>query len=492
MKPFGPGSAAGHWDAGIAASVLALLVGLLVSGCGHRAEAPAAEEPKAESLPVPVKVATTTLGVISDAAVVSGTVVAQPDREATVNPGIAGKVTSVLVRPGERVAKGQPVVLLDPTKLESALRQAQSAVAVARAQEAQSALEVLSLEQAHANSVRQASEGVRAAELALEKLRAGARPQEVAQAQAAVAQAEATRNNARSARDRSQALLKLGLVSRKEFEDAETQMKVTESQFASAREQLSLVQAGVRPQEIEGTRVQVQQAKLALEQAQAGGVDVRAKREALQALKDQVSQARAVVRAASADLALASIRAPIAGTVVQRPVSPGASVDTATVLLTVADLSQVEFLAQLQPRDLSRVRVGQPATLSVPAYPGRNWTGSVAQISTATDAKTNTVPARLRFANPGGLLKGDMVGTVHLRLARRQSLRVPKSAVLTEDGKSVSFVVDAKGVAHRREVRTGLSTESEVEVLSGLSAGQKVVTTGNYGLVDGAKTRVLP
>jgi RND family efflux transporter MFP subunit len=447
------------------------------------------DEPK---VVVAVKIASAKTGSIGSDVNASGVVAPLQDRQATVSAGTSGKIASLLVRMGDRVTKGQPVVLLDSTKLRDQVRQAQATLASARAQVSQAALDVISQDQTYRGTVLAAESALRTAELNLSKLREGARPQEIAQARAAVSQAEATLNNARSTRDRMNTLLQHGIVAKKDYQDAQTQFRIAQSQLASAREALSLIEAGARPQEIADARVQVQQARNALRGAKAGRVDTQAKQEAMKSLREQARGVEAALSAARADLSLATVRAPISGVVVSRPVAPGAAVDPTVPLLTLADLNEVEFQAQLQPQDLPRVHSGQLATLTVAAYPGRSWSGRVTQVDQAADPKTNTVPARIRFANLGERLKDQMYGTARIHALRRESLLVPSTAVLTDEDGPYVMIVDSKGAAQRKGVETGLSEAGRMEILKGLSAGDRVIVSGNYGLEPETKVTVQP
>jgi HlyD family secretion protein len=465
-----------------------------LTGCHRPAAAPdeaegVSDEPK---VVVAVKVASAQREPIGSDVVASGIVVPLPDRQATVNAGTAGKVTSLLVQTGDRVKKGQPLVQLDTARLQSQVRQAQAALAAARSQVAQASLDVLSQEQSYRGGVQAAESSLRTAELNLSKLREGARPQEVAQAEAAVSQAEATLNNARSTRDRMNTLFQHGVAAKKDAQDADTQFLIAQGQLKSARESLSLLRAGARPQEIADAQVQVRQARNALQLAQASRVNTQAKEEAMRSLRDQARGAEAALAAARADLSLATVRSPISGVVIQRLVTPGASVDLTVPLMTLADLSEVEFQAQVQPQDFSRVRAGQRATLTVPAFPNRSGAGTVFQVAQTADPKTNTVPTRIRFANPGGWFKNQMYGTARIHAVQRRSIVVPSSAALTDEDGSYVLIVNAKGNAKRKSVKTGLVEGGKTEIVSGLSEGEKVITSGNYGMEDGTKVTIQP
>ena len=127
--------------------------------------------------------------------------------------------------------------------------------------------------------------------------------------------------------------------------------------------------------------------------------------------------------------------------------------------------------------------IGMPATLSLQAFPGQAFHGKVIFIDPILDAKTRTAKVRLEFANPRGELRPEMFGEVTLRSEKREGLRIPADAIIDSGSKKVVFVALGEGKLQPREVQVGPVTGDAVEVLSGLEAGERVVTRANF-LVD--------
>jgi cobalt-zinc-cadmium efflux system membrane fusion protein len=173
------------------------------------------------------------------------------------------------------------------------------------------------------------------------------------------------------------------------------------------------------------------------------------------------------------------IRAPIAGTVVEKLVTPGQLLQAGTTpAFTVANLSKVWVMAQIAASDLGSVAVGDPA--SIETVVGHGVTGTVDNISALVNSDTRAVLARVVVANPGGVLKKQMY--VRVKIQSRQAsngLLVPASAILRDD-ENLPFVYVAQpgGGFARRQVTLGYATGDQFEIPQGLSVGDKVVVDG--------------
>ena len=178
--------------------------------------------------------------------------------------------------------------------------------------------------------------------------------------------------------------------------------------------------------------------------------------------------------------AVFSLTAPIAGIVVERNATLGATVGSDANLFKIVDLSRVWIDANVFEKDLERVKRGQGVKVSVPAFPDSSFTGTVILISSVVDPETRTVKVRTEVPNPDGRLKPDMFANVQITTdVHRNSVSIPQSAVLDDGGKSVVFVVEGSGYK-KRAVTTGLQDGDRIEVIEGLAAGDKVVVKGNY------------
>ena len=179
-----------------------------------------------------------------------------------------------------------------------------------------------------------------------------------------------------------------------------------------------------------------------------------------------------------------SLNSPIDGIVVERNATIGASVGTDANLFKIIDLSQVWIDANVFEKDLQRVRPGQEVRLTVPAFPQATFTGKVIFVDSVVDPETRTVKVRTEVANPDGRLKPDMFANVQIVTdLNRAAISIPQSAVLNDEGKTVVFVADGEGYK-KRQVQAGIQNNDRVEIVDGLSAGDKVVVKGNYLLLE--------
>ena len=178
-----------------------------------------------------------------------------------------------------------------------------------------------------------------------------------------------------------------------------------------------------------------------------------------------------------------TLRAPISGFVMERNAFAKERVTTETALYTIADLSSVWVIADVFEYEASAVQLQQAASLTLDALPGRTFTGRVSYILPQVDPATRTLKVRIDFDNPGLMLKPDMYGQVELHTASGRKLVVPESAVVDSGDRQTVFVDRANGYFEPRPVRVGVRAGGRVEILSGLRAGERIVTSGNF-LID--------
>jgi Cu(I)/Ag(I) efflux system membrane fusion protein len=181
------------------------------------------------------------------------------------------------------------------------------------------------------------------------------------------------------------------------------------------------------------------------------------------------------------------LRAPASGYVVTKNAVAGLAIQPGTVLFEIADLSTVWVTAEVYESDLARVRVGQPARLTLTAFPGETHTGTVKRLLPTLDGQTRTLRVRLELPNridrEGPRLRPGMSGTVTLALPTTSGLMVPAEAVVDTGEARYVFVAGPNGHFEPRAVTVGARAQGRVEILRGLAEGERVVTTGNF-LVD--------
>jgi membrane fusion protein, copper/silver efflux system len=182
-------------------------------------------------------------------------------------------------------------------------------------------------------------------------------------------------------------------------------------------------------------------------------------------------------------LAAVPLRAPRDGYVTEKSAVQGAYVQPETTLFQIADLARVWVLAEVYESELTRVDVGAPATLTLAAYPGVRFPGTVDYLYPTLDPATRTVRVRLIFANADLRLRPGMFGDVVLALPPTDDLMVPREAVVDTGERTYVFVVHEGGHFEPRLVRIGARSGDAVAVQDGLAEGEVVVTTANF-LVD--------
>lgn len=240
---------------------------------------------------------------------------------------------------------------------------------------------------------------------------------------------------------RTQGLTKIGAASRQELEEVEAEVVRADTELGTARARL----------------------------ARLGFSD-----ETLQ----NISQGGAIPETID-------VRAPAGGVVIRRVANPGQNVGPDEPLMALADLGTVWVMGDLFEQDLSHVRVGQAATVTSDALPGRTWTGRVAYIEPEVARDTRTVRVRVEVANPDAALKFGMFVSVSINAGATASrVVVPRTAVQSLGAVSVVYVEDGARTGRFTEhaVLLGDTVGDAVEIRTGLAAGDRVVTQGSFFL----------
>ncbi|MGI8655047.1 MAG: efflux RND transporter periplasmic adaptor subunit [Pyrinomonadaceae bacterium] len=425
----------------IAASLLALC--LLVAWLAvHRAK----NETEAAEAIVEVEVAPSLRTEMREYVEASGTLNALPGHEASFSASVAGRVTHVLVQTGEHVQAGQTLAELDRSVLAAQTTQAEAALQQARA----------TATQARTVSARQSQP------VATDQIR---------QAEGGIAQARANQSQAQNNLARLQRLFERGIAARKEVEEAQTQATLTSGAAAQAQSALDAARA-----------------------AAARGIG-EARTQASISVSG-VAGAEAALNVARAELARSSIRAPINGTLTRRAINDGETIDPATPVFEIIDASSLDLLANLPAQYLGQVKTGNLASVKVEPFPEREFTGGVVSVAPAVDPQTNTVGVRVRLPNERGELKAGLYADARIAVEiHANALVVPEAALVTEGDDVFVFVVQHKNkdeeTVEKRKVIIGIRDVGRVEITSGLKDSETVVTTGAFGLSDGAKIKEI-
>jgi RND family efflux transporter MFP subunit len=358
--------------------MVALVTTLVVTAACSRQSDSGGDKSEESKLVAEVTVTKVERAGISTLLSVSGTIAAVPNSDVKVSSLVAGRVASMTVSEGDHVKKDQELALIDPRPYHDQLQQAE----------------------------------------------------------ALVAQANATLENARLNRTRNENLFERGIAARKDVDDARMQQSVSEA---------------------------------VLRQAEAARALARL----------QVTRTR--------------ILSPLDGTVVKRLVSVGEQVDGtgAQPIFEVVNLSEVELFGNVPAVYLGKIKVGQSLPISTDAFPDTKFTGRVVAVSPAVDPATSLGLVRIRMANAGGRLRWGMFLMAQIPLeTHADALIVPPQAVYRDEkGQTLVYRVEGNAVKISA-VTMGLETQERVELLSGASAGDTVILEGGYGLPDGAHIKV--
>ncbi|MFI5103696.1 MAG: efflux RND transporter periplasmic adaptor subunit [Terriglobales bacterium] len=231
---------------------------------------------------------------------------------------------------------------------------------------------------------------------------------------------------------------------------------------------------------------QYEMAKKHLDALNAGG-----KQQALKSAKGQLTSAEGKLLNSKAQLSYSEIRSPINGVVTDRPFYPGEMASASTPLLTVMDISQVIAKAHIPQTDAVLLHKGDKAVLEVAGW-DKKIDGAITLVSPALDPSSTTVEIWVQAPNRAGELRPGT--TVQLSITAQtvhDALVVPSESVLNADKNAAQvMVIDGQSEAHSREVKTGIQTAEEVQIVSGLQAGEQVVSQGAYGLPDKTKVKV--
>lgn len=212
---------------------------------------------------------------------------------------------------------------------------------------------------------------------------------------------------------------------------------------------------------------------------------------ALQSAEGQLKSAEGKYKGAAAQLSYSEIRSPIDGVVTDRPLFAGEMAAAGAPLVTVMDTSSLLAKTHIGQSLAQRLKVGDEAQVSVPGLMAP-VAARVELISPALDPGSTTLEVWLKIDNKAGTLK---VGTpVKVSIAGRtveKAWKIPSSAILTaQDGSRSVMLVGVDGAAHRKAVTLGIRDGEDVQVTSGIAPGDTVITSGAYGLDDGARVKV--
>ena len=429
---------------------------------------------------------------------------------------VIGRVTYLKVREGTRIHKGQILAKIDNLAYLAQARQAKAAVVEANhrlvqaqyltnptnvnvdTQIGEQVAGVAGSTADYSESVRNYGRQVAAAQQAVNDAQA-----RVKGARSAAAAAQATYKDAKAKYVRNYQLYRQGFVAAQDAEDAlaaelvaqnnlETANQTLNSQAAqlqSAQEQLEVTRTTGRAT-IMDTRSRLAQSNNALQYARSNTAQKPSYRENLAALVATLAGTKQALKNAESNLADTILASPLDGFVTARYVDPGQVLTPGTQILSVAYMNSV-WVSIAVPEEVSRqIRVGQPATMTFDALPGRMYLGIVVLYTPAADLTSRQFMARIAISNPDSTVKPGSYSRVSIETTRiRSATAVPREAILSDRSGEYVMVVSG-GVAHRRAVVTGASDPSFISVIHGLQPGELVSVSTYSPLRDGQKVKI--
>lgn len=359
-----------------------------------------------------------------------------------VGAKVMGRVAWIGVEKGDTVQQGQVLVRLEDTEFRAQVNQAKANLAAAQAR--------------------------------LDQLRSGSRPQEKMKDKAAVIQAEANLKKAEADYQRAETLYRAGVASKAELDQALAQRDTSAALVEAAKQSSAMTDIGPRTEEIRAAEAQVAQMKAALDYAKT-------------------------------QLEATEIKAPVAGTVLERIVERGEMVSPSafggsgarTSVVDLADLTDLQIELDISQVDFARLKMGQRAEIIPDAFPNMRYSGFIEEIAPEANRAKSTVQVKVKVENPNEHLRPEMNARVNF-LAEKPSgtqtqptarVMVPKTAVVRKDNNSYVFVVKGNKV-EQRTIRTGDETGDAYYVLDGLSGSESVATSGTDKLRDGDRVKI--
>jgi HlyD family secretion protein len=342
----------------------------------------------------------------------SGTVEA---RDIHVGSKVGGRVAKVLAREGDRVEAGQVLVTFEDQELEATLEQARARLAASKANYDK---------MAHGfqpEEVAEARAAARSAQASYEEMKNGFRHEEIEQAKADFDRAQADANNAEINYKRAQDLWSQGVVSKQFRDDAETRLQTARATLASAQQRAREFSTGQRRETVQAAEARYKQADAVSRRIQRG---FRA--EDVAAAKADYEHAQGELKAAEDRYRERQVVSPAAAYVEVLDVRPGDLIAPNTPLATLLERDQIYVRIYVPETRIGKVAVGQKADISLDAFPGQTFAGTVDQINqkaeflprnvqTKEERVHQVLGVKLRINDPAGRVRAGMAADVRLR-----------------------------------------------------------------------------
>jgi HlyD family secretion protein len=441
----------------------------------------------------PVEVETTTARIEE----ISGTFTSEGvvrGREYELATEVSGKIVDLRVREGDRASKNQLVLRVDSEDLEKALREAYATTRAAVMESSRAGSTYGAAKRELEAQVKSARIGITQAEAELRRVKAGARTEEVQQANHRLKKAEAVLEEARKHLERTRILVTEGAIPRAQLDRAEASFSTAEADVDEARSYADMLKRGPRPEDVSIAEQQVKASKAALDQ-------VLSKYAQLNPLQLQMSIARAnIERAQAAEerirqaMTKTELRAPVAGIVTRLRVEAGTVAVSGVPIITISTREDLHIEAEIGSEDTAKIRNGMALNVTSPAFPGQVFRAKlvsslpVGELKADAAIRTRIVRSRVELLDGMGSFRPGMEVDVEGRAHLKTSLTVSSDAIVVSDrGTGVYTIREER--AWWTPVRLGYASASQTEILDGLRQGDTVVISGKEELTDGARVR---
>jgi len=440
---------------------------------------------KAPAGAVPVATEIVTRSTFSGKVTYTGSVA--PYTEQTIYPRVEGWLRQITVYNGDRVAAGRLLASIDSPDLQSKVNEA-----AAGRESASSEVSIARMTTAKMSAERSAAQmevSAARSELAGAKARLAAARKQVTQAQKELNAANANREYWQAEIYREENLLKAGAVSVQEYQAEKAQAAAAEAEAEGKDAKLAEAKANVDAAEADAA-AKTAAIRVAQQRTAAAGAAAAGARKEVEQKSASARQAAATESTAAIIDSYRQVRAPFAGVVTRRYVSPGQLVNPSTGLLNIVQIDRVRLQANVADKDLGKIRLGSPVVARFTKYPGKVYTASVTSISPLADEYSRTAVVEAVTANPGHrLVPGDFLTMEITTSTIPGSISVPTASIVHREGREAVWIVKSAAAgskkAHLVFVTLGDSSGDRTAVTYGLSEGDEVIYEGHTYLREG-------
>jgi HlyD family secretion protein len=307
---------------------------------------------------------------------------------------LPGKLIERTVDEGDVVQKGQLIARLDDVQLMKQKLALEAGVQGASGMLAQSATAEQWQKATLEADLEQRRAAIRQAQARLDQLLAGSRPQEIQQAQAAVADAKTLHDQAARDWERAQILYKNDDISTAQHDQAQARFNSTAAVLKQATERLAIVQEGPRKEEIAAARAQLAQMQAALKVAEANQLETKRRAEEIATRRADLERSRAQLGVTESQLSDTYVYSPIEGVVLVKSAEVGEVLAAGTTVVTIGDVEHPWVRGYIRETDLGRVKLGQKVRVTTDSYPGKEYWGRVSFIASEAEFTPKQIQTR--------------------------------------------------------------------------------------------------